>query len=157
MVVRVWHLGVVVLLALLFVGYSITHGSSPSAATTDSTAPQGEAGQNAEANVRSLIPSIESYNADNTPGGKNDPNADHSDKGYTGMTIALLKSHYDQAIPAGDYVNPTDAGFPAGIVKVTPSNTAYCAVSEVDGVFAWKLNPSGVVKTSTTPSAVCAS
>ena len=59
----------------------------------------------AAANVRSLIPSVESYNADNVPAGTNDPDASTTDSGYTGMTIALLQSNYDQAIPATDFVN----------------------------------------------------
>src|SRR3989440_10687877 len=54
----------------------------------------------AQANVRSLLPSVESYNADNNPGSTNDPDAATSttDSGYAGMTIALLKTNYDQAI-----------------------------------------------------------
>ena len=42
----------------------------------------------AAANVRSLIPSVESYNADNVPAGANDPDAATSttDSGYAGMT-----------------------------------------------------------------------
>jgi len=152
MVVRVWHLGVVVLFALLLVGYYVTQGSSPSASGG------GDAALNAEANVRVLIPSVDSYNADNVPNGKNDPNADHKDSGYTGMTITTIRSTYDHATPAtGVWVNPADPGFPAGVVKVTPTKTTYCVVSMVDTTYAWKLGPSGVVKTSTTPSAVCAS
>ncbi len=47
----------------------------------------------AAANVRSLIPSVESYNADNVPAGTNDPDAATSttDNGYQNMTIALLE------------------------------------------------------------------
>ncbi len=65
----------------------------------------------AAANVRSLIPSVESYNADNVPSGANDPDAATSttDTGYAGMTLALLKSTYDQAIPGSDFVNTADA------------------------------------------------
>ena len=151
MVVRVWHLGVVVLFALLLVGYYVTHASSPSASG-------GDAALNAEANVRMLVPTVESYNVDNTPGNKKDPNASHSDSGYTGMTMAILRSKYDSALPAaGEWVSPTDPGFPAGVVKVTPTKTTYCVVAMVDTTYAWKLGPSGVVKSSTTPSDVCAS
>ena len=48
----------------------------------------------AAANVRSLIPSVESYNADNVPSGPNDPDAATSttDSGYAGMTLAELKT-----------------------------------------------------------------
>jgi type IV pilus assembly protein PilA len=42
-----------------------------------------------KANVRSLIPAIESYYADNT--------------GYSGMTLAALKSTYNQALNLSQY------------------------------------------------------
>ena len=150
MVVRVWHLGVVVLFALLLVGYYVTMGSSSGG--------QAQAAAHAEAQVRSIDVSVASYGADNVPGGKSDPNADSKDSGYTGMTLAIIRSKYAHAAPTtGVWVNPTDPGFPAGVVKVTPTKTTYCVVSMVDTTYAWKLGPSGVVKTSTTPSAVCAS
>ena len=148
MVVRVWHLGVVVLMAVLLIGFYVTQGGSGSGNQVDFAA--------AEANVRALGPSIESYSTNNVPNGKNDPNADHSDSGYTGMTMVILRKT-DQTAPTEVWVNPTDSGFPAGVVKVTPTKTTYCAVSMVNGVYAWQLGHDGVVKTSTTPSAVCAS
>src|SRR5438309_658481 len=51
----------------------------------------------AQANVRAVLPDVESYNADNVPGGTNDPdktgapgvvaaNASSTDSGYSGMT-----------------------------------------------------------------------
>src|ERR1700756_3368503 len=63
----------------------------------------------AEANVRAVLPDIESYNADNTVGNTtNDPDGatdtTHSDSGYQGMTAALLKSNYDQAFPSGVWI-----------------------------------------------------
>ena len=71
----------------------------------------------AAANVRSLIPSVESYNADNVPSGPNDPDAATSttDSGYAGMTLALLKTNYDQAIPATDFVNNSGAAEATGV------------------------------------------
>src|SRR4051794_39098770 len=64
----------------------------------------------AEANVRAVLPDVESYNADNVPDGPNDPNGsstptngvlsgavDTTDDGYHGMTSAILKAQYDQA------------------------------------------------------------
>jgi type IV pilus assembly protein PilA len=113
----------------------------------------------AAANVRSLIPSIESYNADNVPNGPNDPNAVATDTGYTGMTIvAGLKTHYDQAIPdTSDFVNPTDPGIPAALAAVLPAPgaTNYCAVSIVGNWYAWKLNPDGQIKEDTVVANVC--
>src|SRR5436853_4525738 len=63
----------------------------------------------AQANVRAVLPDIESYNADNTVGNTtNDPDGatdtTHSDSGYQGMTAALLKTGYDQAFPAGVWI-----------------------------------------------------
>src|SRR5215210_8487841 len=54
-----------------------------------------------QANIRSLVPSIEAYSADNQPNGTDDPNAVANDTGYENMTPALLQSNYDQAINPG--------------------------------------------------------
>src|SRR5258705_13060185 len=61
----------------------------------------------AQANIRAVLPDVESYNADNVPAGTSDPNmtgapglvnaADATDSGYTGMTVAILRAAYDQA------------------------------------------------------------
>ena len=113
----------------------------------------------AAANVRSLIPSVESYNADNVPAGPNDPDAATSttDSGYAGMTIAELKTTYDQAIPATDYVNDSGAGSDAAGVTATvaPTATNYCVYSQVGNWFAYKLGPAGVITQTTDPTAVC--
>jgi type IV pilus assembly protein PilA len=113
----------------------------------------------AAANVRSLIPSVESYNADNVPAGPNDPDAATSttDSGYAGMTIALLKSNYDQAIPATDYVNDSGAGTDAAGVTATvaPTSTNYCVYSQVGNWFAYKKGPAGVITQTTTATSVC--
>ena len=113
----------------------------------------------AAANVRSLIPSVESYNADNVPSGPNDPDAATSttDSGYQGMTIALLKSNYDQAIPSTDYVNDSGAGTDAAGVTATvvPTATNYCVYSQVGNWYAYKLGPAGVIKQTTDPTVVC--
>src|SRR5690242_8949302 len=63
----------------------------------------------AQANIRAVLPDIESYNADNTVGNTtNDPDGatdtTHSDSGYQGMTATLLKSTYDQAFPTGVWI-----------------------------------------------------
>ncbi len=112
----------------------------------------------AAANVRSLIPSVESYNADNVPSGVNDPDASATDSGYTGMTIALLQSHYDQAIPATDYVNNSGTDATGVTATAAPLDaTHYCVYSQVGNWFAWKLNPAGTIKQDTDPANVCKS
>ena len=114
----------------------------------------------AAANVRSLIPSVESYNADNVPSGPNDPDAATSttDSGYAGMTLAELKTNYDQAIPSTDFVNNSGAAEATGVTATAPLDaTHYCVYAQVGNWFAWKLNPSGTIKQSSTASAVCGS
>jgi len=112
----------------------------------------------AAANVRSLIPSVESYNADNVPAGPNDPDAATSttDSGYAGMTLAELKTTYDQAIPSSDYVNNSGATEASGVTtKATLDATHYCVYSQVGNWFAWKLNPDGSILQGTTAANVC--
>src|SRR4051794_26209951 len=63
----------------------------------------------AQANVRAVLPDVESYNGDNAVGNTtNDADAatdtTHSNSGYTGMTAALLKSAYDQAFPPSVWI-----------------------------------------------------
>src|SRR5665647_3624866 len=70
----------------------------------------------AQANIRAVLPDVESYNADNVPAGTADPGATGApglvgagsaiDSGYTGMTVAIIKAAYDQAFPASVWVNP---------------------------------------------------
>ena len=113
----------------------------------------------AAANVRSLIPSVESYNADNVPSGPNDPDSATSttDSGYAGMTLAELKATYDQAIPATDYVNDSGTGTDASGVTATvaPTQTNYCVYSQVGNWYAYKLGPAGVITQTTDATAVC--
>ena len=112
----------------------------------------------AAANVRSLIPSVESYNADNVPAGANDPDAAVSttDNGYQNMTVVLLRTVYDQAIPATDFVNNSGAAEAAGITATAPLDQShYCVYSQVGNWFGYKLNPAGVIKQTTDPTVVC--
>jgi prepilin-type N-terminal cleavage/methylation domain-containing protein len=113
----------------------------------------------AAANVRSLIPDVESYNADNQPNGPNDPDSSSTDSGYSGMTIAELKASYDQAIPTSDFVNNNGSVSEASGVTAaaTLDATHYCVYSEVGNWFAWKLNPDGNIYESTDPTHVCTS
>jgi type IV pilus assembly protein PilA len=116
----------------------------------------------AQANVRAVLPDIESYNADNVVGGTNDPDAATSttDSGYQGMTAAELKTTYDQAFPTSVWTFPGDAstaGAPtgAGITAVGTGPTDYCAVSQNGSWYAWKLGPGGTILVSQTLANVC--
>ncbi|MCW2975079.1 MAG: type pilin PilA [Actinomycetia bacterium] len=112
----------------------------------------------AQANVRAVLPDIESYNADNVPGGTNDPNASVSatDSGYHGMTVTLLKT-YDQAFPSTVFVDKAEAGYPSTLATVgtTPSTSSYCVVSQSGNWYAWKLGPGGIISASSDATKVC--
>ncbi|MGZ8715623.1 MAG: prepilin-type N-terminal cleavage/methylation domain-containing protein, partial [Gaiellaceae bacterium] len=101
----------------------------------------------AQANIRAVLPDVESYNADNQPAGLADPNKlgapgvvagneDATDSGYTGMTVAIIKAAYDQAFPTGVWVNTlaadaaAGATLPVGVVPVAATATNYCIVSQ---------------------------
>jgi type IV pilus assembly protein PilA len=71
----------------------------------------------ANANVRSAVPAVEAYAADNN--------------GYVGMTDATLLTY--------------DAGIKALIAGGAPTATTYCIQSTVGGKVASKTNPSGAI------------
>jgi type IV pilus assembly protein PilA len=84
----------------------------------------------AQANIRSLIPSVEEYNADNDT--VTDIDTNPATTGYQGMTIALLQG-YDQSINPALY---------------TVSNLAvadYCVKTTQGGFTAWKRGPAGQI------------
>jgi prepilin-type N-terminal cleavage/methylation domain-containing protein len=129
----------------------------------------------AQANVRAVLPDVESYNADNVPGGTNDPNktgapgvvaanASTTDAGYAGMTAAILKAAYDQAFPNTVWVAPTDVADattgrtvpPTGVTIPAPASPAtYCIVAQSGNWYAYKLGPSGTITTTSTAASVC--
>jgi type IV pilus assembly protein PilA len=88
----------------------------------------------AQANVRSLIPSVEAYSADNSgqAGDTADPDG-LATKGYSGMTPTLLKTKYDQAINVGAF---TFSGL---------TDTDYCVQTSKGGWTAWKHGPGGTI------------
>src|SRR3989440_9449418 len=59
----------------------------------------------AQSDVRALVPSVESFNSDNT-GAAGDVDANASTSGYDGMSLAVLKSTYDQSIDANASTTP---------------------------------------------------
>jgi type IV pilus assembly protein PilA len=118
----------------------------------------------AQANVRAVLPDVESYNADNVPAAPATSDPDFStsnvDSGYAGMTSGELKTSYDQAFPASVWVNASDTGFPAAVTThVTPVGGAtpnYCILSQNGNWFAWKLGPGGIIQVSNVATAACA-
>ena len=75
----------------------------------------------AKANVRSAIPAVEAYNADNS-------------KGYSGMTLAKLTA-YDQ-------------GVKNVVIVGTPNTSSYCIRSTVGTKTWYKRGPGGDITTN---------
>jgi type IV pilus assembly protein PilA len=104
----------------------------------------------AQSDVRALIPSIESFNADNT-GTATDADASAATTGYQGVTLALL-TQYDQSLnglPSNYHIDQS-----ASFNLVTD----YCVSVDVGGWTAFKHGPGGnigVKATSSYSSATC--
>jgi type IV pilus assembly protein PilA len=113
----------------------------------------------AQANVRAVLPDVESYNADNVPGAPatSDPDfaTSNTDSGYAGMNAGELKTSYDQAFPSSVWVASADTGFPSGVTAVAPTSTNYCILSQNGNWYAWKLGPSGAIQVATDPALAC--
>ena len=113
----------------------------------------------AEANVRAVLPDVESYNADNNPGAPSTSDPDfatsNADSGYSGMTSGELKTSYDQAFPSSVWVAAGDTGFPAGVTAVAPTQSNYCILSQNGNWYAWKLGPSGSIQVDTVAANAC--
>ena len=84
-----------------------------------------------QANIRSVVPSIESWNADNDS--STDIDADPATTGYQGMTPALLKTKYDQALDSAAY---TVSGL---------TTTDYCIYTSKGGFTGFKHGPAGKI------------
>jgi prepilin-type N-terminal cleavage/methylation domain-containing protein len=117
----------------------------------------------AQANVRAVLPDVESYNADNVPAAPaaSDPDfaTSNTDSGYAGMTANELKVSYDQAFPSSVWVAAGDTGFPATVTThVTPVGGAtpdYCILSQNGNWFAWKRGPGGIIQVNNDPTVAC--
>ena len=123
----------------------------------------------AQANVRAVLPDVESYNADNVAGAlaASDPDfsTSNADNGYQGMTAAELKTSYDQAFPTGvwivgssDVTSPTPVVAPAGAgitAAAAPTATNYCIISQNGSWYAWKHGPGGQILVTQTLDNVC--
>ena len=121
----------------------------------------------AQANVRAVLPDVESYNADNVAGAAAAADPDfatsNADNGYEGMTATELKTTYDQAFPSAVWiigstdVNGTAA---AGRRRQSPppavaTATNYCIVSQNGNWYAWKHGPGGQIQVDNVSANVC--
>ncbi len=116
----------------------------------------------AQANVRAVLPDIESYNADNTPGSTSDPDASTTDNGYQGMTSTILRTKYDQALPTSVWI-AGEAGVPAAVAAgtavaalgTTPTATDYCVISQNGSWYAYKHGPGGTISVTSDVNSIC--
>jgi type IV pilus assembly protein PilA len=83
-------------------------------------------------NIRAIVPDLESWNADND-GNATDVDGNAGTSGYQGMTMALLKSNYDQSIVSANY---TLSG---------QTTTSYCVQTSKSGWTAYKQGPDAVI------------
>jgi len=98
----------------------------------------------ATANIRTIIPDILAYAADNVPKGLNDPDGDPTDSGYTGLTFDILQTKYDPSIKPANY-------FWDNSYTPTPSDaTDYCVYTFVGRWYAAKNGPNGPITAGTT-------
>ena len=98
----------------------------------------------AQSNIRSVVPSIEAWNADND-GTATDVDADSSTAGYQGMTMALLNSKYDQSIVPTNYT-----------LTLNTSATDFCVQTSKGGWTAWKRGPAGQIQVAANgSSSIC--
>jgi len=93
----------------------------------------------AQANIRSLVPSVEAFSADNDA--STDIDGNPATTGYQGMTMALLQTNYDQAI--------NTAAFTVSNLAVSD----YCVQTSKGGWVAWKRGPAGNIQVAPTGSA----
>ena len=119
----------------------------------------------AQANVRAVLPDVESYNADNVAGAPaaSDPDfASQRRQRLPGHDRRRAEDHYDQAFPSGVWiigsadVSGTAAPAGAGITAVgAPTATNYCIVSQNGSWYAWKHGPGGTISVSNVLANVC--
>ncbi len=82
--------------------------------------------------VRSVLPDVESYNADNTAS-PNDVDGNASTGGYAGMTVAILRRRYDRAFPV------------RAVSVVRSTRGSYCVQATVKGETASKNGPAAPI------------
>jgi prepilin-type N-terminal cleavage/methylation domain-containing protein len=99
----------------------------------------------AAANIRSVVPDIEAYSADNYKGSSNDPDASLSDSGYAGLTFSILQTNYDKSIDPAKYTWDDSTA-----TIVTNKATDYCLWTQVGSWYAIKHGPDGTIDTGST-------
>lgn len=108
----------------------------------------------AKANVAKAMRAVQSYNADNFPGSRTDPNADATDTGYANISLSALSLKYDASIP-------TTPGAPYVLnpMGFTGTATDFCLTATVGRWVAAQHGPGSTVTLGTlfTPGTCTAS
>ena len=103
----------------------------------------------AQANIRTIIPDIEAYSADNYAGAATTQDPDWTnatsattgaDNGYTGLTLAILQAKYDPSI------DPTKYTWNAGYTPSPDDSSDYCVSTNQGGWTAAKKGPNGAIQ-----------
>ena len=98
----------------------------------------------AQTDISQAMRAVAAYGNDNFPGSPSDPNADTTDSGFTGITLAGLATKYDASIStvagAPFVINP--AGF-------TGSSTDFCLTAAIGRWVAVQHGSSGAISVGT--------
>jgi type IV pilus assembly protein PilA len=110
----------------------------------------------ASSNVKTVVIAAGLYQQDNYPGSAHDPDPTVSllDSGFAGMTMAELKT-YDANLTQNAYVNNSGIDAPGVTVRAPRDATHFCIYGVAGRWYAYQLNPTGAITTTTTASAVC--
>jgi prepilin-type N-terminal cleavage/methylation domain-containing protein len=81
----------------------------------------------ASQDVAQAFRAVQSYNADNFPGSRNDPDANNANTGFQGIRLDLLATKYDAGIDS----DPTTSPFVVNPVGFTGSATEVCLTATV--------------------------
>ena len=74
--------------------------------------------------------------------------------GYAGMTLARLKV-YDGGLTSAMYINNSGVEAAGVTARVALDGSHFCVYGTVGRWFAYQLDPTGLLETTTTASAVC--
>jgi type IV pilus assembly protein PilA len=120
----------------------------------------------AQANIRTIVPDIEAYSADNFSGAPSSQDPDfatsNTDNGYDGLTMTLLNTKYDPSINVAKFYfdqylssgTPTAMTTGSGTDQLRNTTTDYCVWTQVGTWYAVKHGPNGDIKVgSTAPTA----
>src|SRR3954454_18588994 len=120
----------------------------------------------AQANIRSVVPDIEAYSADNYNGAPTTQDPDYvsgqagtlTDNGYADAAtgagndfLSLLKTKYDPSINVLKYHWNLEADGTTAIPAVTNTATDYCVWTQVGSWIAIKHGPNGDIAVGSTP------